>query len=93
MRAHGYECGKCGYEPTQKELDNGTCPQCKPPPPPSVRTALFRALRALGDASGHLCDPDTEEGSADDVMLQTFIERLRVIQEDVSAEFKKREAA
>ena len=28
-RDHGYECQKCGYVPTQKELDNGTrC--CKP---------------------------------------------------------------
>jgi S-adenosylmethionine decarboxylase len=26
----GYECHKCGYEPTQKELDNGSCPGCKP---------------------------------------------------------------
>lgn len=24
----GYECGKCGYEPTERELDNGTCPGC-----------------------------------------------------------------
>lgn len=24
----GYECGKCGYEPTNRELDNGSCPNC-----------------------------------------------------------------
>lgn len=24
----GYECQKCGYEPTQKELDRGFCPEC-----------------------------------------------------------------
>lgn len=26
----GYECARCGYEPSQREVDNGTCPQCKP---------------------------------------------------------------
>ena len=28
-RSHGYECGKCGYTPTQRELDNGTCNGCR----------------------------------------------------------------
>lgn len=27
-RTHGYECPKCGYVPTQRELDRGKCPEC-----------------------------------------------------------------
>ena len=26
----GYECPHCGYQPTWKETDSGTCPQCGP---------------------------------------------------------------
>jgi predicted Zn-ribbon and HTH transcriptional regulator len=26
----GYECEKCGYTPTQRELNLGSCPRCKP---------------------------------------------------------------
>lgn len=25
---HGYECHTCGYIPTRKELDDGSCPGC-----------------------------------------------------------------
>ena len=25
----GYECGKCGYVPTQRELNRGSCPGCR----------------------------------------------------------------
>lgn len=25
----GYECPHCGYIPTHRELQNGTCPQCR----------------------------------------------------------------
>ena len=29
----GYECPRCGYEPTNWELDNGSrCPECGPVP-------------------------------------------------------------
>jgi predicted Zn-ribbon and HTH transcriptional regulator len=27
-RVEGYECGKCGYTPTRRELNNGSCPRC-----------------------------------------------------------------
>jgi len=27
--AEGYECGKCGYEPTYRELHQGSCVQCR----------------------------------------------------------------
>lgn len=30
MSRTGYECAKCGYEPTQAELQAGRCPRCKP---------------------------------------------------------------
>lgn len=27
-RADGYVCAGCGYEPTYRELNNGSCPRC-----------------------------------------------------------------
>ena len=38
-RHTGYECPKCGYEPTVRELDRGTCPRC------------FRARRAEAEVT------------------------------------------
>jgi len=29
-RAEGYECQRCGYEPTWREARSGVCPQCRP---------------------------------------------------------------
>lgn len=29
QEAEGYECGKCGYTPTYRELHRGTCVQCR----------------------------------------------------------------
>jgi rubrerythrin len=31
QRAEGYECKKCGYTPTYKELNRGSCPCCPRP--------------------------------------------------------------
>ena len=68
----GYECGKCGYTPTRDELARGVCPECHPPPPPSMHVALWRAARSLSEALGHLCDPDTEKGSAEETLLESL---------------------
>lgn len=27
-RVDGYECKECGYTPTHRELQRGSCPQC-----------------------------------------------------------------
>jgi len=53
----GYECRVCGYEPDDRELQNGRCPECHPrplPPPKSVEqllseiTELSRELHERG---------------------------------------------
>lgn len=84
----GYECRDCGYEPTEKELQRGTCPQCHPPPPLAPRTALVKALRALNEASAFLLDPDPEDSA-----LLAFNSRLKALCGDMSAELEEREAA
>jgi hypothetical protein len=55
----GYECGDCGYTPTERELQNGICPRCTPragPEPTHLQLAeqhLQRALRALTAGKQH----------------------------------------
>lgn len=93
MEDRGYECGKCGYTPDDRELQNGICPRCKPPPPPRVEVALMRTNNAISEAVGHLYSPEAEPESVDAVTLNTFIERLDIIGKDLYAEIQKRKEA